>query len=175
MKHGVAAVPAWLAAVKPAHGGLIAMDKTDRQILALLQHDARLTMAELSDKVSLTSSPCWRRVKALEQSGYILGYHAEIDPRRLGYDVTAFVSVMLEHHRADLGEQFERAALGIPAVVSCHLISGRYDFMLEVVARDLEAFGELSRNVLRNLPGVKEMYTSFSLKSIKGGRQLPVP
>lgn len=153
----------------------MSIDRTDRQILTLLQQDARLTMADLAERVALTSSPCWRRVKVLEQSGYIQGYHAALDSRRLGYDVTAFVSVMLEHHRADLGERFEKAVIGIPAVVACHIVSGRYDFMLEVVARDLEAFGELSQNVLRTLPGVKELYTSFSLRTIKGGRQLPVP
>ena len=151
------------------------MDRTDSRILGLLQQDARLTMAELSEKVSLTSSPCWRRVKALEQSGHIQGYHAALDARRLGYDVTAFVNVMLEHHRADLEERFEKAVLGIPSVVSCHVVSGRYDLMLEVVARDLESFGELLQNTLRTLPGVKELYTSFSLRTVKGGRQLPVP
>lgn len=150
-------------------------DKTDARILAALQSDARLTIAELSERISLTSSPCWRRVKALEEAGYIRGYHAELDPRRLGYDVTAFVSVLLENHRVDLTESFETAVRGIPEVVACHNVSGRYDFMLEVVARDLEAFGEFGRNVLRTLPGVKEIYTSFSLRSIKTARQLPLP
>jgi DNA-binding Lrp family transcriptional regulator len=150
-------------------------DKTDARILAALQSDARLTIAELSERIALTSSPCWRRVKALEEAGYIRGYHAELDPRRLGYDVTAFVSVLLENHRVDLTESFETAVRGIPEVVSCHNVSGRYDFMLEVVARDLEAFGEFGRNVLRTLPGVKEIYTSFSLRSIKTARQLPLP
>ncbi|MCB1886130.1 MAG: Lrp/AsnC family transcriptional regulator [Rhodocyclaceae bacterium] len=151
------------------------MDRTDRSILALLQQDARLSIAELAERVSLTSSPCWRRVKALEEAGMIRGYHAELDARRLGYGVTAYVSVMLEHHRADLEERFEKAVMGIPAIVACHVVSGRYDLMLEVVAPDLEAFGELSQKVLRTLPGVKELYTSFSLRTVKGGRQLPVP
>ena len=151
------------------------MDRTDRSILELLQQDARLSIAELAERVSLTSSPCWRRVKALEEAGMIRGYPAELDARRLGYGVTAFVSVMLEHHRADLEERFEKAVIGIPAIVACHVVSGRYDLTLEVVAPDLEAFGELSQKVLRTLPGVKELYTSFSLRTVKGGRQLPVP
>ena len=151
------------------------MDKVDAKILSALQDDARMTVAELSERVSLTSSPCWRRVKALEEAGVIRGYHAELDPRRLGYDVTAFVNVMLENHRADLGDSFEIAVQGIPQVVACHNVSGRYDFMLEVVATDLEAFGEFARNVLRTLPGVKEIYSSFSLKSIKRTRSIPIP
>lgn len=149
-------------------------DATDARILAALQADARMTIAELAERVSLSSSPCWRRVKALEEAGYIRGYHAELDPRRLGYDVTAFVSVLLEHHRVDLGEAFETAVRGVPEIIACHNVSGRYDFMLEVVARDLEAFGEFGRNVLRTLPGVKEIYTSFSLRAIKTARQLPL-
>lgn len=151
------------------------MDKVDAKILSALQDDARMTVAELSERVALTSSPCWRRVKALEEAGVIRGYHAELDPRRLGYDVTAFVNVMLENHRADLGDSFEIAVQGIPQVVACHNVSGRYDFMLEVVATDLEAFGEFARNVLRTLPGVKEIYSSFSLKSIKRTRSIPIP
>ena len=151
------------------------MDKVDKKILSTLQDDARVTVAELSERVSLTSSPCWRRVKALEEAGFIRGYHAELDPRQLGYDVTAFVSVMLENHRLDLGDSFEVAVQGIPQVVACHNVSGRYDFMLEVVATDLEAFGEFARNVLRSLPGVKEIYSSFSLKSIKRSRSIPIP
>ena len=151
------------------------MDKVDKKILSTLQDDARVTVAELSERVSLTSSPCWRRVKALEEAGFIRGYHAELDPRQLGYDVTAFVNVMLENHRLDLGDSFEVAVQGIPQVVACHNVSGRYDFMLEVVAADLEAFGEFARNVLRSLPGVKEIYSSFSLKSIKRSRSIPIP
>ncbi|MCZ4305483.1 Lrp/AsnC family transcriptional regulator [Zoogloeaceae bacterium G21618-S1] len=151
------------------------MDKVDKKILSTLQDDARVTVAELSERVSLTSSPCWRRVKALEEAGFIRGYHAELDPRQLGYDVTAFVNVMLENHRLDLGDSFEVAVQGIPQVVACHNVSGRYDFMLEVVATDLEAFGEFARNVLRSLPGVKEIYSSFSLKSIKRSRSIPIP
>lgn len=151
------------------------MDKVDKKILSTLQDDARVTVAELSERVSLTSSPCWRRVKALEEAGFIRGYHAELDPRQLGYDVTAFVNVMLENHRLDLGDSFEVAVQGIPQVVACHNVSGRYDFMLEVVATDLEAFGEFARNVLRALPGVKEIYSSFSLKSIKRSRSIPIP
>ena len=151
------------------------MDKVDKKILSTLQDDARVTVAELSERVSLTSSPCWRRVKALEEAGFIRGYHAELDPRQLGYDVTAFVNVMLENHRLDLGDSFEVAVQGIPQVVACHNVSGRYDFMLEVVAADLEAFGEFARNALRALPGVKEIYSSFSLKSIKRSRSIPIP
>ena len=151
------------------------LDRIDRRILDLLQSDARLTSAQLAEQVALTHSPCWRRVRRLEEQGLIRGYHAELDPGRLGYGVTAFVSVNLESHRAELGLEFERAVADIPQIVACHNVSGRYDFFLEVVARDLQSFGAFARDVIRALPGVKEIYSSFSLRAIKSGRSLPVP
>lgn len=151
------------------------MDRIDQKILSALQDDARLTVAELAERVALSASPCWRRVKLLEESGHVRGYRAELDARQLGYGVTAFVSVMLETHRADVGVSFETAVQGIAEIVACHNVSGRYDFMLEVVAVDLESFGDFARNVLRSLPGVKEIHSSFSLKSIKSRRRLPIP
>ena len=94
------------------------MDRIDRILLASLQEDARLTVADLAERASLTASPCWRRVKALEDDQIILGYHADLDPRRLGYDVTVFVSVMLENHQLGLGQSFESAVLAIPEIIA---------------------------------------------------------
>jgi Lrp/AsnC family leucine-responsive transcriptional regulator len=151
------------------------VDRTDRALLRLLQADARMTAAQLAEQVSLTTSPCWRRVRRLEEGGYIRGYRAELDPARLGFGVTAFVSVMLEKHTPAAGRAFEDAVRAIPQILSCHNVSGRYDFLLHVVAADLEAFGRFARETIRALPGVKEMYSSFSLKEVKRGTALPVP
>lgn len=157
----------------PAEGDA-PLDRIDRAILAALQADARLSSAELAERVHLSASPCWRRVRRLEAGGYLTGYHAELDARRLGWGVTAFVSINLERHSAALGAEFERAVLAIPEIVACHNVSGGYDFFLEVVAADLESFGRFARETIRTLPGVKEMYSSFSLKAVKPGRRLPV-
>lgn len=151
------------------------LDRIDRRLLEEIQRDARLTTAELASRVSLSPSPCWRRVKRLEAAGVIRGYHAHLDADRLGWGVTAFVHVMMENHSAQLGEQFERAVLTIPEVVACHNVSGQYDFLLQVVARDLKSFGEFARNAIRTLPGVKEMNSSFSLREVKVGLALPMP
>jgi DNA-binding Lrp family transcriptional regulator len=151
------------------------MDRIDRNILAALQGDARLTVAELATRVALTPSPCWRRVKRLEDEGYITGYRATLSPERLGFGVTAFVSVMMESHARDLGGAFEARIAEIPEIIACHNVSGRYDFLLEVVAPDLKSFGEFARDVLRAIPGVKEIYSSFSLKALKAARELPLP
>ncbi|MBW0235766.1 MULTISPECIES: Lrp/AsnC family transcriptional regulator [Pseudomonas] len=152
----------------------LSLDRTDKALLSALQGNARLTVAELSERVSLTTSPCWRRVKMLEDSGLITGYQAIISPKELGYGVTAFVSLMMASHSRETARSFEQRLLEIPEIVACHNISGRYDFLLEVVAKDLESFGEFTREVLQTLPAVKEIYSSFSFKSIKPLRVIPV-
>ncbi len=150
------------------------LDRTDRRLLAALQDDARLTVAELAERVSLSTSPCWRRVRRLEQAGYIEGYHAHLSAAKLGYGITAFVSVVMGSHTQDVARAFEAAVQDIPQVVACHNVSGEYDFLLEVVATDLAAYGEFARNVLQGLPGVRELHSSFSLMSIKARRRLPL-
>lgn len=151
------------------------LDRIDRQLLAALQQNARLTVAELAERVSLSPSPCWRRVKALEDERLIQGYQARLNASRLGYGVTAFVSVMMGSHTQEVARSFEARLAEIPEIIACHNVSGRYDFLLEVVAADLNAFGEFARNTLQALPGVKEFYSSFSLKAVKEQRQLPIP
>ena len=152
----------------------VGLDRTDKALLVALQGNARLTTAELADRVALTTSPCWRRVKLLEESGVITGYRAILSPKALGYGVTAFVSVMMESHSQEMARTFEQRLLEIPEIVACHNVSGRYDFLLEVVAKDLESFGEFAREVLQTLPAVKEIYSSFSFKSVKPSRVIPV-
>ncbi|WP_409284943.1 Lrp/AsnC family transcriptional regulator [Pseudomonas protegens] len=150
------------------------LDRTDKALLLALQDNARLTTAELADSVALTTSPCWRRVKILEESGVITGYQAILSPKALGFGVTAFVSVMMESHSQETARAFEQRLLEIPEIIACHNVSGRYDFLLEVLAKDLESFGEFAREVLQTLPAVKEIYSSFSFKSVKPLRQIPV-
>ncbi len=151
------------------------LDRIDCRLLQALQADARLTTAELAQQVGLSASPCWRRIKRLESLGLIRGFHAELDPERLGWGVTAFVQVTLERHDTALGERFEQAVRALPEIVACHNVSGAYDYLLQVLARDLKSFGELSRQAIRALPGVKEMNSSFSLREVKRAGQVPVP
>jgi DNA-binding Lrp family transcriptional regulator len=150
------------------------LDRTDRRLLQEVQRDARLTIAELADRVSLSTSPCWRRLKRLEQDGVVTGYHASLEAAKLGWGVLAFVHVMMERHDVKLGAQFEDAVVRIPEIVACHNVSGQYDFLLQVVARDLKGFGEFARGTIRTLPGVKEMNSSFCLKEVKPALALPV-
>ncbi len=150
------------------------LDKTDRQLLLALQNDARLTVAELAEMVALSHSPCWRRIHRLEQDGYISGYHARLNRVRLGYGVLGFISIQMENHSIETANGFEQAVLALPEVLSCHNLSGRYDYQIEAIATDLESFSRFVRERLRMLPGVREMSTSFSLKEVKRSGTLPV-
>ena len=150
------------------------LDKFDWAILNELQTNGRLTNAELAQRVGLSAAPCWRRVRALEESGVIKGYRAEIDRQKVGLDVLAFVRLDAERNRGDITRQLEEAILKIPEVVSCHYISGTGTFELHVVATDLDAFSRLALDVLFKLPNVKDLHTSFSLGEVKTGGALPL-
>jgi Lrp/AsnC family transcriptional regulator, leucine-responsive regulatory protein len=150
------------------------LDKFDVQILDQLQADARLTNAELAQRVGLSAAPCWRRVRALEEAGYIKGYHAEIDRHRIGLGVLAFVRLDADRNTGERTKEMEEAIRKIPEIVSCHYISGAGTFELQVVTRDLDTFAQFARQVLINLPNVKDLHTSFSLGEVKSSSSLPL-
>ncbi len=150
------------------------LDRFDIEILNQLQADARLTNAELAQRVGLSAAPCWRRVRALEEAGFIKGYHAEIDRHKIGLGVLAFVRLDAERNTGERTREMEEAIRGIPEIVSCHYISGTGTFELQVVSRDLEAFSQFARQVLINLPNVKDLHTSFSLGEVKASSSLPL-
>ena len=150
------------------------LDKYDLAILQELQADARLTNAELAQRVGLSAAPCWRRVRALEESGFIKGYRAEIDRHKIGLGVLAFVRLDADRSTGNLTRAMEEAIRQIPEVVACHYISGTGTFELQVVSRDLDTFSQFARKVLLNLPNVKDLHTSFSLGEVKAGGALPL-
>ncbi len=150
------------------------LDKFDIAILQELQADGRLTNAELSARVGLSAAPCWRRVRALEEGGYIKGYRAEIDRHKIGLGVLAFVRLDADRNNGDVTRQLEEAIRAIPEVISCHYISGTGTFELQVVSRDLNSFSQFAREVLINLPNVKDLHTSFSLGEVKASSALPL-
>ncbi|MCF8088361.1 MAG: Lrp/AsnC family transcriptional regulator [Desulfotignum sp.] len=152
----------------------IDLDQTDCAMLDLLQKDGRASNVTLAGRLNLSESPCWRRQKRLEENGFIKGYHAHLDRRRLGFGVVAFVQISFSIHRDDSVIDFEQAVQDIPEVLFCHNISGESDYLLQIVTNSLESYEKLSRNVIRRLPGVTSVKTSFSLKEIKHSTQLPV-
>ena len=155
-----------------AHGATL--DRWDVAILGELQRDARLSNAELASRIGLSAAPTWRRVKWLEEQGYITGYRAEIDRRKIGLGVLAFVRLDAERNNAEATAALEAAVRELPEVVACHYISGSGTFELQVVATDLDAFSRWALNTLFKLPNVKDLHTSFSLGEVKSGAAWPL-
>ncbi|WP_431274871.1 Lrp/AsnC family transcriptional regulator [Variovorax ureilyticus] len=153
----------------------IDLDNTDRQLLAALQQNARLTTGELAQMTGLSQSPCWRRIRRLEESGLINGYHARLDRRQLGYGVVAFVSISIDFQNEARSIEFVEAVRAIPQVVMFHGITGSADFLLMVIAKDLDAYSELLQSKLHRLPGVRHVQTSFSLQEFKRFDDVPIP
>lgn len=150
------------------------LDKFDLAILNELQADARLTNAELASRVGLSAAPCWRRVRALEEAGFIKGYRAELDRQKIGLGVLAFVRLDAERNTGDATRVLEEAVRQLPEVISCHYISGTGTFELQVVAQDLDSFSRFALQRLINLPNVKDLHTSFSLGEVKASSTLPL-
>lgn len=150
------------------------LDKFDLAILNELQADGRLTNAELANRVGLSAAPCWRRVRALEDAGFITGYRAELNRNKIGLGVLAFVRLDAERNSGDALGQMEKAIRQIPEIVSCHYISGSGTFELQVVCPDLAEFSRFAREVLIHLPNVKDLHTSFSLGEVKASSALPL-
>ena len=150
------------------------IDETDYALLALLQKDGRASNVKLAENLNLSETPCWRRLKRLEDTGFIKGYQANLNRRQLGFGVLAFVQICFAIHTDDLPEQFEQAIQGIPEVLSCHNVSGEADYLLQIVSEDLETYEKLLRGVIRRLSGVTSIKSSFSLREVKASTNLPL-
>ncbi|MFT6285321.1 MAG: Lrp/AsnC family leucine-responsive transcriptional regulator [Alcanivorax sp.] len=151
----------------------MSLDRKEREILAILQSEGRISNVDLAERVSLSESPCFRRVKRLEESGLIEGYTARLDQRELGLQVTAFVQVSLE--KDDSSQRgFLMRVEAEEHIVECHAMSGSHDFLLKVVAYSMDHFSELSMQRILKFPGVKNMESNFSLMATKQSQVLPL-
>ncbi|GAK22747.1 LOW QUALITY PROTEIN: transcriptional regulator, AsnC family [Vibrio sp. JCM 19052] len=148
------------------------MDKIDRLLLDLIQQDATMTTSELADKVGLSASPCARRIKR-EQEGVISGYRAMISREQAGIAMTVFVEVSLNNHQATSIDDFEQAISDMEEVISCHVVSGAYDYLLEVVSKDLTGYEAFTRK-LQRLENVKDIHTHLAIRQVKGNGNLPI-
>lgn len=142
------------------------LDATDRRILAALQKDARITNAELSERVNLSPSACYRRVQRLEEDGLIAAYVALLDARKMGKPTTVFVEITLNSQAEDLLDAFEREVARVPDILECHLMAGSADYLLKIMAEDTEDFARIHRRYLARLPGVRQMQSSFALRTV---------
>ena len=151
----------------------VTLDRTDLRILEVLQREGRITNAELAERVSLSPSPCLRRLQRLEASGVISGYTAHLDPKRVGLGLQAFVRIQLAEHDADAIAAFVARVGSWTEVVECHALTGDMDYLLRIHVEDLDHF---SRFLLDKLlvSGVADVNSSFVLRTVKHTRVLPL-
>lgn len=149
------------------------LDHNEQKILSLLQANGRISNAQLAEKVGLSESPCFRRVKQLESVGLIKNYVAIVDQRLLGLDITAFVQVSMKDHTSYDEQQFANCVLNEEHIIECHAMSGNYDFLMKVVAKNMDHFSEISMGRLLRFPGVKTIESSFNLREMKNSHCLP--
>ncbi len=149
------------------------LDETDLKIMTILQQEGRLSNAELAERVSLSASPCWKRLRRLESEGVITGYQANLDRRALGFGVIAFVNISLDNHTEKTCRAFEAGVMAMPEVVACHNTTGQHDYLLQILAQDFDSFSSFLLNRLRALPGVKELLSTVSMRELKSTSRLP--
>ena len=149
-------------------------DEIDMRILALLQENGRMTNVELGERVGLTAPPCLRRVRALEQEGVIRGYHAALEAEALGYGLTVFAMVSLRSQAESDLRAFEQLVADIPEVRECHMLNGEIDFILKIVAPDLQSFQRILTTRLTTAPNVESVKTSLTIRTSKQMPGVPV-
>ena len=150
------------------------LDAADRRILRALQADGRLPVVALAEQVGLSATPCQRRVRRLEEAGVIRGYAAQLDPASVGLPLQAFVQVALQSHAEAVVERFHTALAQRPEVIAAYTMSGDMDYLLHILAPDMESFGDFATRALLRLPGVKETRSSFVLATLKPPGVVPV-
>lgn len=150
------------------------LDSIDRKILRALQDNGKVSMAELAEKVGLSPSPCARRVRLMEKAGIIKGYAAIIDQKKVGLPISAFASIKLERQREEDLDRFEEAVSRWPEVLDCYLMTGQRDYLMRIVAADLEAYEHFIKNKLTRLENIASIETSFALGQVKRSEVLPL-
>ena len=150
------------------------LDEIDRRILNVLQENARIANVELANRVGVSASPCWRRVRELEETGVITRYVTLVDPAALGLQVSVFVQVTLDKQVEGALEIFEQAVLARPEVMECYLMTGDADYHLRVVVADLTAYERFLMDHLTRIPGIANIRSGFALKQVKYTTALPL-
>lgn len=146
---------------------MASLDKIDRQILALLRENARVSNLELAESVNLSPTPCARRVKQLEDSGVITGYSVTTDPRKLGYQLSVYIAISMDKHTAERFSNFEKKLREFPEVVSCSIVTGRSeDYLIKALVKDMAHYEEFLLHRLNRIEGIAQVHTSFELRQV---------
>lgn len=150
------------------------LDRTDRRILQQMQRKADISMQELGERVGISHTPCWRRLRRLEEQGFIRGRVALLDAEHLDLTVNVFVNVSLKRHQDNALTRFEESVQDIPEIVECYTVSGETDFLLRVVVADVRAYEHLLKETLVHLPEVSNFTSTFALRQVKYTTALPL-
>jgi len=150
------------------------LDLTDKKILFEIQKDGRINIVDLAAKVNLSKSPCYQRLKKLERDKYILRYRAELDPKKISRGYLVYVQVKLESTKRHFLEKFNEAVREVPQVLSCHMMSGGYDYLLKIRTRDMSEYRELLGDVISDLPGVHQTSTFPVMEQVKETTELTI-
>ncbi|MEX0738651.1 MAG: Lrp/AsnC ligand binding domain-containing protein [Pseudohongiella sp.] len=151
------------------------LDKIDRQILRILQREGRISYVDLGERVGLSTTPCMERVKRLEREKFILSYGARLNPHKLQANLLVFVEINLTSKSATIFEDFRRAAIKLPHVLECHLVSGDFDYLVKARISEMASYRKLLGDILLTLPGVRESKSYIVMEEIKETLELPVP
>jgi DNA-binding Lrp family transcriptional regulator len=157
-----------------ARGAPAELDSFDLRILEVLREDARASNVEIAERVGLSEAPCSRRIRRMEADGVIEGYTARLSPEAIGVGFVAYVTLVLDYITAATAQEFVDRIAEIPEVVSCYIVSGSYDAILHVAARDSAAYSDIVFFKLRSIPGVKDVRSSFVMRTIKQSPGLPL-
>jgi len=151
------------------------LDKIDRQILRVLQREGRISYVDLGERVGLSTTPCMERVKRLEREKFIISYGARLNPQKLQANLLVFVEISLMSKSASIFEDFRRAAIKLPHVLECHLVSGDFDYLVKARISEMASYRKLLEDILLKLPGVRESKSYIVMEEIKETLELPVP
>lgn len=153
---------------------MIELDDSDRRILRVIQEQPEITLRELGEAVGMSHSPCWRRLQRLQEEGAVSPRRHVIDPEAVGFDILVFCFVKIAQHQRERLREFEQAVQAVPEILQCHLLSGEYDYVLQVIARSVRDYEATVKNAIVELPNVQSIVTSFTLKRVKHSLNIPV-
>ena len=150
------------------------LDKTNKKILAELQHDGRISNLELASRVNLSAAACLERVRKLQEAGYILGYTARLNPEMLDVALLVFIEVVLDRTTPDVFDEFKRAVHKVPEVLECHMVAGGFDYLIKVRVKDMAAYRTFLGKSLLQLKGVRETHTYAVIEEVKNSSIFPI-
>lgn len=149
-------------------------DKTDRKLLSLLQQDCTISLQALAEAVHLTTTPCWKRLKRLEEEGYIRGRVALLDADKLGLPLTAFMLIKTQQHSSSWYQQFVAIVQAMPEVMGCYRMAGEYDYLLRIRVADMKSYDAFYKRLVNAVPGLLDVTSSFAMEEIKYTTALPL-